>query len=177
VNFAICYGVTAKGLQWSLTKEGLEYNEMECGNIISEWLDIYSGVREYMAVKRAEARQYGYVRDMHGRIRYLPNAKSFNPHLRGEAEREAGNHPIQGGAAGIVKRAMVDLWRALRQLWKEGVRVECLLQVHDEMLLECQEKKTEVVGMLTQVIMEDAMELRVPLVCEGKWGNNWGELK
>lgn len=178
MNFGIVYGLSPKGLQWNLIKEGVDWPLDRCAEAIREWFRVYPGVKEYMRDKINETRRYGYVRDMWGRIRYLPNIRSRTEWLRAEAEREAGNHGIQSGAAGVIKRAMRAIWRDVLPVFRrEGTRVECLLQIHDELLFEFDEGRAEVMNVVVPAVMESAADLRVPLVVDGNVGNSWGDLK
>ena len=175
ISFGIMYGITADGLRAQMAQRGQHRTKEECQAMIDAYLNVaYPGVKEYMEKCRCEAARNGFVRTMLGRIRYIPGIKSSIQALRSEAERAAGNHPIQGGASDIVK-----LW--MRQLWPkiQGI-AEPLLQVHDELILEFDEGNFEVIDYLVKEALQEAVEplrLRVPIRCGGKAAQNWGELK
>ena len=121
-----------------------------------------------------EARQQGYVTTLFGRRRFLPDINSSNFNLRSFAERTALNTPIQGTAADVIKKAMVEVQHGLE---REGLRSRLLLQVHDELVLEVPADELEVVSALVKNAMEQAVILNVPLTADVKAGRNWAEAK
>ncbi|MBI1357167.1 MAG: DNA polymerase I [Acidobacteria bacterium] len=169
VNFGIVYGLSPFGLS-----QQLGIPQKEARDYINAYLELYSGVKKYMDSTVAQARREGYSKTMFGRRRPITDLGSRNPAARGFAERTAINSPIQGAAADLIKLAMIDVDRLLRE--KElGSRL--LLQVHDELLLEVPDAEVEAVGPLLKRAMEQVHELAVPLVADLKVGLNWRDLK
>ena len=122
----------------------------------------------------AKAREQGYVSTLMGRRRYLPDIRHSNFNLRSFAERTAINTPIQGTAADIMKKAMIDVARALEAA---GCKSRILLQVHDELVLEVTEEEKEQVAALVQEAMQNAVSMEIPLLAEVNFGKNWAETK
>jgi DNA polymerase-1 len=129
-------------------------------------------VRVFYATQLEHAREKGYVATLMGRRRYLPDILSDHGGLRQLAERVATNTPIQGSAADIIKKAMVDLDGALREA---GLRSRLVLQIHDELLLEAPDEEVEEVSDLVVRVMENAASLLVPVVVDVGSGRNWAE--
>jgi len=179
VGFGIVYGISAQGLQLQLKLRGINRTEEECQDMIDAYLvRAYPKVRSLMEDKKAEARRYGYVRSMLGRIRYLPGIHSSNNKLRSEAERVSLNHDIQTSAQEIEKLGMAGIWqRVLPALWSEGWYCEPILQVHDELLIECDEKVAPVVDVMIRNELEEAVKLVVPIGAKGTIARTWGALK
>jgi len=167
INFGIIYGMSAYGLG----KE-LAISPGEAGQIIREYFEIYSGVREFTERTLAQAREKGYVQTMLKRRRYLPELTSSNPNTRQYGERMAINTPIQGTAADLIKVAMIDMHAALPGRIR-GVRM--ILTVHDELLFEVPVGREEEAAAAVRQIMEGVMDLDVPLVVDVGWGANWAE--
>ena len=113
------------------------------------------------------------MRTLLGRLRRLPDLRSKNPPVRMEAERQAMNTPVQGSAADLIKRAMIDLHRRLAE---SGMRSRLVLQIHDELLLEVEEAEAEDAKKLVTEVMEGALALDVPLVADARLGRNWAEV-
>lgn len=167
INFGIIYGMGALRLGRSLgipLKTAQEY--------IEQYFKRYAGIKAYMDSVLLEARKCGYVTTLLGRRRYVPDLQSKNAQLAAAAERMAVNTPIQGTAADLIKMAMVEIDKRLA---KEKAPARMLLQVHDELLFEVQEKKLNKVKTLVQECMESVMELRVPLQVDLGVGANWAE--
>ena len=167
INFGLIYGMSAFGLARQL---GIERGEAQ--SYVDLYFSRYPGVKAYMDATRESARDRGYVETVFGRRLYLPEIKSSNIHRRQYAERTAINAPMQGTAADIIKRAMLDLdaWIA-----ESGVPVRMIMQVHDELVFEV---AGEAVGEVTPIIrerMNAAAELSVPLVVDVGTGDNWDE--
>lgn len=169
VNFGIVYGISDFGLA-----KQLDITRNEAAQYIKNYFERYTGVKEYMDSKIAEARTKGYVETLFGRRRYLPDIKHSNFNLRSFAERTAINTPIQGTAADIIKIAMIEVQSALE---KAQLKSRILLQVHDELLLEVDEAECELVAKLVKEAMEAAMQLSVPLVADVNYGVNWADAK
>ena len=167
VNFGIVYGISAFSLSQDIgvfVSEAKEY--------MDAYLSRFSGVRDYQKNIVEQAKRDGYVSTLFGRRRYLPELKNQNFNLRSFAERVALNMPIQGTAADIIKLAMVRVDRRLRA---EGLEARLLLQVHDELIVECPEAERERTAAILQEEMEHAVDYSVPLVAEAAWGKNWAE--
>ena len=167
VNFGIVYGISAFSLSQDI---GVFPNEAKA--YMDAYLEKYHGVRDYMKRVVAEAKENGYVSTLYGRRRELPELKSSNFNLRSFGERVALNMPIQGTAADIIKLAMVHVDERLR---REGLEARLLLQVHDELIVECPEQETETVSRILREEMENAVHLSVPLTVEVHSGQSWAE--
>ena len=167
VNFGIVYGISAFSLAQDI---GVFPNEAKA--YMDAYLEKYHGVRDYMKRIVEQAKQDGYVSTAYGRRRSLPELKSANFNIRQFGERVALNMPIQGTAADIIKIAMVNVSKRLKQ---EGLRSRLLLQVHDELITECPEEEVETVKQLLKQEMEQAVSLSVPLTADVKAGHSWAE--
>ncbi len=167
VNFGIVYGISA----WSLAQD-INVSQPEARAYMDAYLAKYHGVREYMKSIVDSARTEGYVSTLYGRRRYLPELKSSNFNLRSFGERVALNMPIQGTAADVIKLAMVNTDRRLKA---EGLKARLILQVHDELIVECPEEETEAVKAILRHEMEAAANFSVPLTVDVKSGANWAE--
>ena len=167
VNFGIIYGVSAIGLsqQTSLTRS-------QSKELIDTYYQTYPKLKGYIEKQIAFAREHGYVETILGRRRYLPDVYSRNQVVRGAAERNAVNAPIQGSAADIIKIAMV---RIAQRLEREHLSTRMLLQVHDELLFDVPKPELEVVTPIIREEMQQAYKLSVPLIVEIGTGNNWLE--
>lgn len=179
IGFGILYGITADGLMAQLYLRGIEATKKQCQEMIDAYLTTaYPGVGQYMSRKCSEAKRYGYVRDMFGRIRYLPGVRSSLSWVRSESERQAGNFPIQSAAQGLIKLAMAGVHsRVLPSLHDSGIPVLPLLQIHDELIMEFPEDSAEIVNVLMLGEMTQAMHLNVPIRAKGHWGKKWSDLK
>ena len=169
VNFGIVYGIS----EFSLA-EDIGVSRYEAREYIDNYLANYSGVREYMKNVVVQARETGYTTTMYGRKRYIPELKSSNFNIRQGAERIALNTPIQGTAADLIKAAMIRVENALNAHFPEA---ELLLQVHDELIVECPEGIAEQVAALVSKEMQGVAELAVPLTAEAKYGKSWYDAK
>ncbi len=169
VNFGIVYGIGA----FSLSKD-IGVSVKEAGDYINEYLRNYSGVDRYMKQVAETAREKGYAQDIFGRRRYLPELKSSNFNMRAFGERVARNMPIQGAAADIIKIAMIRVYRRLEQ---EGLRAKLILQVHDELIVECPEEEADRVRTLLTQEMEGAVQLSVPMIADAHVGKTWYDAK
>ncbi len=167
INFGIIYGISAFGLA-----RQLGINAGEARSYIDAYFARYPGIRDFMERTRDEARTHGYVLTPFGRRCWIAGINEKNPQRRGYAERQASNAPIQGGAADIIKRAMVRLPPVLRD---RAPRSRMLLQVHDELLFEAPEDEAEALAEAARTVMEGAATLSVPLVVETGTGRNWAE--
>ena len=167
INFGIIYGISAFGLARQL---GIEPGEAR--RYIEAYFARYPQIKTYMERIVAEAKQHGYVRTPLGRRCWIAGIADKNPARRGYAERQAINAPLQGGAADVIKRAMVKLPHALAEA-RLGARM--LLQVHDELLFEAPAAEAEATAALARRVMEAAAQLSVPLVVETGIGGSWAE--
>jgi DNA polymerase-1 len=165
INFSIIYGKTA----FTLGKEfGVSTREAQA--FIDAYLDRYPRVRDLLEAIIREARRTGKVRTLFGRQRYVPEIGSRNRSTRAAAERVAVNTPIQGTAADLMKKAMIDLHQRLRA---ERLRARILLQVHDELVLEVPQDELETATAVVRETMENVHPLDVPLRVDVKWGRSW----
>ena len=166
-NFGIIYGISTFGLS-----ERLTIGRKEAKELIDGYFNSYPGVKTYIDESIKKAREHGYVTTMFGRRRYLRNINSRNQVVRGNAERNAVNAPIQGSAADIIKIAMV---RIHNNLIRQKLKSKMILQVHDELIFEVPEKELEQLRELVLFEMSDAARLDVPLKVEWGIGKNWFE--
>jgi len=166
-NFGIIYGISAFGLA-----ERMGVSRGEARDLISSYFETYPGVREYIDNSIAQAKERGYIETAFGRRRYLPDINSRNAVVRGYAERNAVNAPIQGTAADIIKLAMIAIDRRLHE---EGFKARMILQVHDELNFSCPVGEQERLQAMVVEEMERAYQMRVPLVADCGSGNNWLE--
>ena len=169
VNFGIVYGIS----EFSLS-EDIGVSRYEAKAYIENYLANYRGVRAYMKKVVEDARERGYTETMYGRRRYIPELKSSNFNVRSGAERMTLNTPIQGTAADLIKLAMIRVDKALAENFPEA---KLLLQVHDELIVECPEGIAEPVAELVSREMESVAALSVPLTAEAKIGKSWYEAK
>lgn len=169
VNFGIVYGIS----EFSLA-EDIGVSRYQAKEYIDAYLDNYQGVRQYMRSVVEKARADGYTQTIYGRKRYIPELISSNFNIRQGAERIALNTPIQGTAADLIKLAMVRVDAALREKYPQA---RLILQVHDELIVECPEHLAQEVSQLVSFEMEHVATLSVPLVAEAKWGKSWYEAK
>lgn len=166
-NFGIIYGISAFGLA-----ERMGVDRKEAKELIEEYFRTYPHVKEYMDKSIEVARQKGYIETIMHRKRYLPDILSHNSVVRGYAERNAINAPIQGSAADIIKTAMIRIYRRFRQ---EGIRSIMILQVHDELNFSVYPEEKEKVQQIVIEEMQGAYPMQVPLVADCGWGANWLE--
>ncbi len=168
INFGLMYGKTPFGLALEL-----KISRKEAHDIIDRYFQRYEGVKRFLDSQIEQAREKGFVTTAAGRKRRLPDINSKNPTMRGFAERMAMNTPIQGTAADLMKLAMIELDRRLEQ---GGYRSKLIIQVHDEVVLDCPVDEAEKVEKLVCEVMEGAMQLSVPLRVNSGRGKNWMEL-
>ena len=169
VNFGIVYGISDYGLS-----QGIGVSRKEAADYIAGYFARYPAVRAFIDQTVLEARMNGYVSTLFGRRRYLPDINSSNFNLRAFAERTAMNTPVQGTAADIIKKAMIQAYADIRA---KGLRSRMLLQVHDELVFEATADELEIVKSLARNAMETAVELAVPLSVDIKQGLTWAETK
>ncbi|MDF1572214.1 MAG: DNA polymerase I [Bacteroidales bacterium] len=166
-NFGIIYGISAFGLS-----QRMRIPRSEAKELIDGYFNTYPSVRTFMDKCIEKAREKGYVETIFGRRRYLPDIHSRNSMIRGNAERNAINTPIQGTAADIIKIAMVSVFRAFRE---KGLSTEMIIQVHDELNFNVPLNELETVQKIVRNSMEQAVELSVPLEIDMNHGSNWLE--
>ena len=166
-NFGIIYGISVFGLA-----ERLNVDRKEAKALIDGYFETYPHVREYMDKSIRSAREKGYIETIFKRKRYLPDINSHNAVVRGYAERNAINAPIQGSAADIIKVAMVRIYQ---RFMKEGIRSKMILQVHDELNFSVLPEEKEKVKQIVISEMESAYKMKVPLRADCGWGKNWLE--
>ena len=169
VNFGIVYGISA----FSLSQD-IGVTVAEAKDYMEAYFATFPGVRRYMDQVVEKARETGYVETLFHRRRDLPELASSNKNMRAFGERVALNMPIQGTAADVMKLAMVRVWARLRA---EKPDARLVLQVHDELIVECPEAQAEAVAKLLAEEMEHVVSLSVPLTAEAHWGRNWLEAK
>lgn len=169
VNFGIVYGISDYGLSQSL-----DITRKEAAIFIENYLQSFPGVKNYMDSSIEEAKKAGFVTTILNRRRYLPDITSSNFNLRSFAERTAMNTPIQGSAADIIKKAMIDMNARLEQ---EGLQTKLLLQVHDELIFEAPKGEVEILERIVPEVMENAIKLSVPLKVEFSYGATWYDAK
>ena len=166
-NFGIIYGISVFGLA-----ERMNVSRGEAKELIENYFVTYSGVKRYMDESIAVAREKGYIETILHRKRYLPDITSHNSVVRGYAERNAINAPIQGSAADIIKIAMIEIYRRFRE---EKLRSTMMLQVHDELNFSVYPDEKEQVQRIVIEAMESAYTMQVPLRADFGWGTNWLE--
>ncbi len=166
-NFGIIYGITVFGLA-----ERLDIPRDEAKMLIDGYFDTFPQVHQYMEESKEIARKQGYVTTLFGRRRYLPDINSANSVVRGFAERNAINAPIQGTAADIIKVAMIRIYKRFK---KEGIQSKMILQVHDELNFSVYPEEKEKVERIVLEEMQGAFEMKVPLVADSGFGENWLE--
>ena len=167
VNFGIIYGQGAFGLA---QQTGL--SRTEAREVIDQYFQTYPGIRDYMDSQKAFAQKHGFVKTIMGRKRYLKDINSRNAVVRGQAERNAINAPIQGSAADVIKIAMINLHKKMDEQKFESKMV---LQVHDELVFDVLKSEEEKLSALIKSEMENAVQLSVPLDVEVGRGMNWLE--
>lgn len=201
VGFGVITGITGIGLKDQMaianaTKNGLAmgqggdpWTESDCDLLIIEWFKIYKRVKTYMTGCRQEARQYGYVRDRWGRIRYLPGIYSSRSWIREEAERQSHSHKISSSAQGVMKLAMRAIWDFVLDQWRKpgtthtvgdtvypGRHVEPIIQIYDSLVFEIEDdpELREYWNMVMVNCLTQTTTMRVPIKCKGGWSYRWG---
>jgi DNA polymerase-1 len=165
INFGIAYGMSAYGLS-----QDLDIPVEDAQEYIDKYFDRFSGVKKYMAQTIEKVKECGYAETMFGRRRYIPEINSSNYHRRSFAERTAVNTPIQGTAADIMKKSMLDVYDALK---KADFDLNILLQVHDELVFEVNQSDLAEASKLIKEKMENTTKLDVPLIVDLQIGKNW----
>ena len=169
VNFGILYGISSFGLS-----EDLKINITDAKNFLENYLNTYPGIKSYMEQEKKEAYENGYVKTLMGRKRIIEELKNKNYLIRSQGERMALNTPIQGTAADILKKAMVEIYN---EFTKRNLKSKMLIQVHDELIFNVlKDEKEEVLNIVTN-IMENTYPLDVPLKVDINFGSNWHDAK
>ncbi len=166
-NFGIIYGISAFGLS-----QRLSIPRHESKQLIEEYFASYPGVERYMKEMTEKAKKDGFVSTLYGRKRFLPDINSKNPVVRGLAQRNAINAPIQGSAADIIKVAMI---RVQEEITKRELKSKMVMQVHDELVFDAPEQEARILSEIVKTQMESVINLKVPLTVECHWGVNWLE--
>jgi DNA polymerase-1 len=167
VNFGVIYGISPFGLS-----ETLSISRDDAKKYIEQYFNRHPGVKSYIEKTIEEAGNKGYVKTLFGRRRAIPEIKSKNPNIRQQGERLAINSPVQGTAADIIKIAMINIWKKIKD---RGLKTRMILQVHDELLFELPVEELEIVKDIVKKDMEEVIKLRVPLSVDIKYGKNWAE--
>lgn len=170
VNFGVLYGMGTYGLSW---RAGISFAEAK--EFIEKYFREFSGVKKYIDETLEFTKKEGYCETLFGRRRYIPELVSSNFQVRSAAERMAVNHPIQGTAADIMKLAMIAVQDKLAKLASPTAKL--LLQVHDELILECHPNEAKALGDMLKATMEGVVELRVPVKAAVKQGVSWGKME
>ncbi|MGW8250645.1 MAG: DNA polymerase, partial [Anaerolineales bacterium] len=170
INFGLIYGMSAFGLTRTT-----DLTLAEAEDFVGAYFEQFPGVKSYLDNARRQAAEQGYVETLLGRRRYFPGLKDQkNYNIRAREEREAINAPIQGTAADIMKIAMLKVPVGLTEARLSG---RMLLQVHDELVLECPEEQLLATANKVRAVMESAYQLSIPLKTEARFGKNWGEMQ
>ncbi|MDY5370919.1 MAG: DNA polymerase, partial [Eggerthellaceae bacterium] len=167
VNFGIVYGQQAFGLGQTLD---IPFGEAQA--LIDQYFCAYPDVRRYLDEVVRDAKEGSFAQTMFGRKRHIPELKVKNAQKRAFGERTAMNHPMQGSAADIIKKAMVEVQRRLRREFPEA---KLMIQVHDELDLSVPADQAQQVAAMLCEVMENVVSLRVPLSVDASWGDNWAQ--
>jgi DNA polymerase-1 len=171
INFGVLYGMGVYGLSWRA-----DIPQWQAKEFINKYFEEFSGVKKYIDSTLSFTKKEGYCETLFGRRRYLPELLSSNYQARSAAERMAINHPVQGTAADLMKMAMIEVFKYLRETYPNK-DARLLMQVHDELVLEVKEKLAESVSQRVKEIMEGVVKLLVPVKVEVGVGHSWGEIK
>ena len=169
INFGIIYGISSFGLS-----NDIGISPYEAKRFIDKYFEMYPKVKQYMDSNVAFAKEHGYISTLAGRIRYIPEINVSNFQTRSFGERIAMNMPLQGSSSDIIKMAMIDV---AEKLEKQGLKAKLVLQVHDELLIDCPEEEIDIVQKLVKSSMENIVSLKVKLDVDISVGNNWLEAK
>lgn len=169
VNFGIIYGISSFGLA-----KDLGISAKRAKDYIDKYFATYSDVKKYMDENVERAKRDGYITTLFGRRRVINELRSSNYNLRSFGERAAMNMPLQGSSADIIKIAMINVWKKLEE---KKLRAKLVLQVHDELVIDCPEEEKEIAADILQTEMENAISLKVPLIVEVGCGKSWFSAK
>jgi DNA polymerase I-like protein with 3'-5' exonuclease and polymerase domains len=172
LGFGILYGLTGHGLQNQMVENGLhDWDKPKCERFIRDYYRLRPEIKDWQDETKAFARRNGFVTDMFGRMRYTPEMHNPIEKYRSAGERQAINMPVQSGAQGVLKMAMVQMWQ------RTPSYARWLLQIHDELIWEVPDGSIQPFMLRAKVLMEQAVALTVPVVVEGKSGKNWAEME
>lgn len=178
LGFATLYGVTGKGLQLQILAAGGPTLSVEtCQMHVEDWFSLYFGVRAWMELQYSRAKRYEMVWDFFGRHRYVPEVKSVIGRVIGDGLRQAGNHPVQSGAGGMLKVAMFEQLALVEYFRSYHEICDPLLQIHDELLVECGNVIASDFAAMSQAIMSSCVPLDVPVLASGDISSDWGSIK
>ena len=169
VNFGIIYGISSFGLS-----ENLNISNKDAKNFIDEYLKTYPGIKEYMDNAIKQAYECGYAKTLFNRKRKIDELKNTNYMIRQSGERMALNTPIQGTSADIIKKAMVEIHKKIKE---SHLKSKMIIQVHDELVFDCLREEQEIITTIMKDVMENICKLKVPLKIDIEYGNNWYEAK
>ncbi len=177
VGFGVMYGLSPGGLANILSASGIDWSLQDCAKFMHEYFLLYPGIAAFIEEIKSYARRYGMIKDMFGRIRYIPEVQSVHERIREEGLRAALATPAQSGAAGIIKQAMRDVRPWYRGWQKAGYTVAPLLQIHDDLLFEMKDEVMPYVIPTIKHVMENAVTLSIPTPVDAKHGKRWGKLE
>lgn len=177
VGFGVLYGISGQGLAIQMDMAGAKgWTAATCNDLIAAWFNVYSGVDDWMEDNKVHARRYGYVVDMFGRRRLVPEVHSTSRKIMEEGLRYAMNQPVQSGAQGVIKKAMADIWYNVLPYLEPGI-VKPILQIHDDLLFNIKESEVGWICPVIQGTMESAVRLSIPTPVDPKGGERWGSMK
>jgi len=169
-----CYGLSGRGLQLDMALSKLYWSLEQCDKFIESWFAKRPGVRSYMDEQHYHARRYGYIWELGGRIRHVPEVRSSISKVVEAGLRQAGNHRIQGTAATLMKLTMIEMTQIQNEIWDPAhFDAEPLMTIHDELIYEVDEDEAETVGKTISRVMDGCVELRVPVRSDWKVGKRW----
>jgi DNA polymerase-1 len=168
INFGVLYGMGTYGLSWRA-----DISHAQAKEFIQKYFEQFSGVKQYIDQTIEFTKKEGFSETLFGRRRYIPELNSHNFQMRSAGERMAINHPIQGTAADLIKMAMIEVKKKI----KNNPDVRLILQVHDELVLEVKKGEEEKIEQIVKETMEGVVKLRVPVKVEVNTGHSWGEMK
>lgn len=178
LGFGVVYGITEYGLADLMIQEGVEgWDQQRCKQFIKEYFKLFPEIEAFQKHTKAFVREMGYVEDMWGRRRYIPEVTSAVPKVIASGERMAINMPVQSGAQGIIKRAMVVVSEEIEKHQEWEGRIFDTIQNHDELIWEVDDEIIEEVAPIIQERMESVVSLSVPVTCDIEMGKDWGSLK
>jgi DNA polymerase-1 len=173
-GFGVLYKISGAGLLDVFYHEGITvYSERDCDQFIADWYGVFPGIRDWQDSLRGFAIRNGYVVDMFGRRRWIPEVDSALPYVKDAGIRQATNYPIQSTAQQLIKEAMGQMMPRIREWRAAGFTLNPLLQIHDELLFEMDEDIVEAVVPQFSEIMVNAVELSVPVKVDAECGPNW----
>jgi len=177
VNFGILYSISAEGLYDQLKSAGCEgWTVRKCEGLIKEWFNLFEGIKDYFKTVDSEARRYGYVRNMFGRIRRIPEVRSVHFWVADAGIRQARSHVIQGAAQDIMKMSMAKMTPVYQGFQKQGYFCSPLLQIHDDLLYEMDKGIVEEFTKEQKRVMESVVDLPVPIKIDISVGDRWSEV-